>query len=158
MVGTDDLDIPAAPNASVLELQKEELFVSVNEVEGDTVKVTTSTSCKTVLVNEVLRHTTVDVKRVPINLYVEAVPPVREEDGVTIMSVVEEVLVVERRLLLREEIHVRRVAETTRHVENVVLRTQTPVVTRTPPSNAGSGSEGDKATSSQDQFCNIEGT
>ena len=33
--------------------------------------------------------------------------PVREENGTTIVSVVEEVLVVEKRWMLREEIHIR---------------------------------------------------
>jgi hypothetical protein len=40
--------------------------------------------------------------------------------------------VVERRLLLREEVHIRRVRTTERHVETVRLREQDAVVTRIP--------------------------
>ena len=47
------------------------------------------------------------------------------------MPVVEEVVVVERRLLLAEEIHVRRVRTTRQHVETVQLRRQEALVTRT---------------------------
>ena len=48
------------------------------------------------------------------------------------MPVVEEVVVVERKLLLREEVHIRRVRATKQHVETVQLRQQEAVVTRTP--------------------------
>jgi stress response protein YsnF len=50
---------------------------------------------------------------------------------VTILSVVEEVVVVERRLVLKEEVHLRRVQTTERHVETVTLREQDITVTRT---------------------------
>ena len=48
------------------------------------------------------------------------------------MPVVEEVVVVERRLLLREEVHIRRVRKAEQHTETVQLRVQDAVVTRTP--------------------------
>ena len=39
----------------------------------------------------------------PIGRPVDAVPPVREEGDTTVMSVVEEIVVVEHRLILKEE-------------------------------------------------------
>jgi Domain of unknown function (DUF2382) len=42
-----------------------------------------------------------------MNRPVNAAPPVREEGETTVISVVEEVLVVERRLVLKEEIRLR---------------------------------------------------
>lgn len=53
-----------------------------------------------------LVHETFEVERIPRNEQVSAVPPVRQEGGVLIYPVVEEVLVVEKRLILREEVRV----------------------------------------------------
>ena len=49
----------------------------------------------------------------------------------TIFSVVEEVVVVERRLVLKEEVRIRRVQATEHHREMVTLREQEATVTRT---------------------------
>jgi stress response protein YsnF len=46
---------------------------------------------------------------------------------------VEEVLVIERRLLLKEEIRLRRVRTTERHHETVTLREQQPIIERAEP-------------------------
>ena len=79
-----------------------------------------------------LTHEQVVVERIPIGRIVDAVPPVRQEGDVTIMPVVEEELVVVRRLVLKEEVRLRRVRTTVPHTENVTLRRQTVSVTRTP--------------------------
>ena len=55
----------------------------------------------------------------------------REEGDTTIISVVEEIVVVERRLVLKEEVRLRRVRVTEQHRETVVLREQDAVITRT---------------------------
>ena len=49
-----------------------------------------------------------DVRRVPVNRVITEIPQTRQEGDVTIVPVVEEVLVVEKRLLLKEEIHIER--------------------------------------------------
>jgi stress response protein YsnF len=67
---------------------------------------------------------------VPVGRVVDAVPPIREEDDTTIIPVVEEVLVIERRLVLKEEVHLRRVRVRETHAASVVTRTQDVVVTR----------------------------
>ena len=50
----------------------------------------------------------VEVERVPVDRIVDAAPAVRQDGDVTIIPVMEEVLVVEKRLVLKEELHVRR--------------------------------------------------
>ncbi len=90
-----------------------------------------TTSERTVVVDEDLAQDSVVIERVAIGRVVEAVPPVRQEGDITIIPVVEEELVVVRRLVLREEVHLRRVTSTTRHTETVTLREQTVTVTRT---------------------------
>ena len=69
--------------------------------------------------------------RIAVGLPVDAVPPVREEGDITVIPVVEEVLVVERRLVLKEEIHLRRVRTIKQHRETVTLREQHAVIERT---------------------------
>lgn len=95
------------------------------------VRVVRRTAQRFVAVDETLTQMQVVVKRVPIGREVETMPPVREEDGVTILPVVEEQLVLIRRLVLTEEVHVQQVKTTTKHIETVALRRQEAIVTRT---------------------------
>lgn len=66
----------------------------------------------------------VEIERVPVNRFVEGALPVREQDGTTIVPVLEEVLVTEKRLFLKEELHIRRVSETVHHPQKVTLRSE----------------------------------
>lgn len=79
-----------------------------------------------------------EVRRVHIDRFVESPPPVRQEGDVIIVPLVEEVVVVQRRLKLREEVHLIR-HTTTRHVERrVELRSEHASVSRP------TGNQGDK--------------
>jgi stress response protein YsnF len=64
----------------------------------------------------------VTVERVPIDRWVDAPLPVREEGELTIVPVHEEVVVVETRLKLVEELHIRRQRVTSTARERVRLR------------------------------------
>jgi uncharacterized protein (TIGR02271 family) len=112
-------------------MHAEEISVSRRQVAGDTVQVSTVTREEERLVDEQLTHERIEVERVPIGRPVDAAPPVREEGDTTIMSVVEEIVVVERRLILKEEVHIRRVRVSERHRETVMVRKQDATVTRT---------------------------
>ncbi len=116
----------------MLPLYGEDIAVSRRTVERATVRVATVTHRRDHVIDEMLAHEGVEVTHVPIGRIVDAVPPVREEGDVTIMSVVEEVIVVERRLQLKEEVHIRRIRTTEKHLETVVLREQEATVTRHP--------------------------
>jgi hypothetical protein len=59
-------------------------------------------------IDEPLFTDDVSVERVPVNRIVDAVPETRQEGDVTIIPVIEEVITVEKRLLLREEVRIRR--------------------------------------------------
>ena len=121
---------PAPEDQQTILLHEETLSVARRTVETSTVHVATVTRHLDRVVDEDLARERVDVERVPIGRYVESAPPVREEGDLTILSVVEEVF--ERRLLLREEVHIRRIRTTERHRETVTLRKQEAVITRTP--------------------------
>lgn len=126
---------PAGPGQDesgtvTLPVLAELLLVSKRRVERARVRVSTTTREREQLVDEELTHERVEVERVPIGRTVDAVPPVREEGDTTILPVVEEVVVIERRLVLKEEIRIRRVRTTERHRETVVLREQDAAITR----------------------------
>lgn len=122
--------LSSGPDGLTAVLEAEEISVSCKQLKGDTYRVRTLTRERERPVDEELRHERVEIRRVPINQPISAIPPVREEGDATIMSVVEEVVVIERRLILKEEIHIRRVAVTEHHHEIVTIREQEAVITR----------------------------
>ena len=83
------------------------------------------------LVDEELTHERVEVERVPMGRPVDCSATRsrgrRHHDHLG----VEEIVVVERRLILKEEVRIRRVRVTERHRETVMVRKQDAVITRT---------------------------
>ena len=64
------------------------------------------------------------VERVPVNRFVSGTQPVRQDGDVTIVPVYEEVLVVERRLMLKEEVKVTRQRHVRSQRREVELRSE----------------------------------
>jgi uncharacterized protein (TIGR02271 family) len=137
-----------APDSATLPLAAEALSVSKETVETGRVRVATRTREREALIDEDLARECVEIETVPIGSRIDAVPEVRQEGDTTIVPVVEEVLVVERRLVLKEEVHIRRVRTTERHKETVMLRYQEAVVTRH-PGETGKTDAGPVSTSGQ---------
>ncbi len=67
-------------------------------------------------------HERFDVQRVPVGQFVDHVPAPRHEGDVLIVPCVEEVVVVEKRLRVREELRIRVVREQRTHRQTVVVR------------------------------------
>ena len=87
---------------------EERISIGKRAVETGRVRVSTSMIEEAVTLHESLARESVEVTRVPVDREVQGAPPVREEGDVTIVPVVEERLVVEKRLFVVEEIHLRR--------------------------------------------------
>ncbi len=115
----------------VVPLHAEQLDVTRSKRETGRVHISTVTSFREQAVDEMLAEEHALVERVDVGRIIDAMPDIRQEGEVTIIPVVEEVLVVERRLSLKQEIRVSRVRTTSRHQETVVLRQQQAVVERT---------------------------
>jgi uncharacterized protein (TIGR02271 family) len=113
-----------------LQLFAEDLSVVKETLETGRVRISTHTHDREALVDEDLAHERVEIETVPVNLQIDAVPQVHQEGDITIVPVVEERLVVRRRLMLKEEVRIRRVRSTERHQETVKLRYQEAVVMR----------------------------
>jgi stress response protein YsnF len=80
-----------------------------------------------------------EVERVPVGRWVEAPPGVRQEGETTVIPVLEEVVVVEKRLRLVEEVRVTRRRRTERAAERVALRREEVVVERLDPAGGDDG-------------------
>jgi stress response protein YsnF len=115
----------ARPADTVLTLAQEELQVAKREVVTGRVRVRTVTDTGEEIIRQELLGERVEVQRVPADTLIElgAQPPqVRTEGNVTIIPVLEEVLIVEKRLLLKEELHIIR--------HSTAALTETPVTVR----------------------------
>ena len=117
---------------TVIPLFEEELSVSKRVVPTSRVQVSRVTHSHEQLVDELLSREQVEVERVPIGKPIDAMPSVREEGDCIIVPVVEEVLKIERLLVLKEEVRIRRVKGSERYQERVTLRKQEAVVNRLP--------------------------
>jgi len=113
-----------------LRLLAEEVDVAKETRETGRVHVSTQTHEREALIAEDLAREHVEIETIPVGRRINAVPEVRQDGDTTIVPVVEEILVVERHLLLKEEIRIKRVRTIERHQETVTLRHQEAVVTR----------------------------
>ena len=115
-------DTGAAP--VVLPLHREDLELSRRTVETGRVQISTTVKEREELVDQLLHSQGYAIERVAIGQRIASAPSVREEGDTLILPVIEEVLVVEKHLILREEIRIRRVATEERHQETVTLRSE----------------------------------
>lgn len=115
-----------------IKLLAEEMSLERQQVESGRVRVNVVTRERPEFVDVPLAREQVVVERVPIDKPIDAIPPIREEGDTFIVPIVEEILVLERRLMLKEELHLKRVHTTERYQQSVTLRHQEAVVTRTP--------------------------
>jgi uncharacterized protein (TIGR02271 family) len=131
-LGAVDTTAVHAERETVIPLLEEQFSVAKRVVETARVRVSRVTHDHQQMVDELLNHEKVEVEHVPIDRPIDTMPSIRQEGEVTIIPVVEEVLKVERCLVLKEEVHIRRVKTTERHQEQVTLRKQEVLVSRTP--------------------------
>ncbi len=133
-----DRDAATSPTER-LRLHEETAQISKESRVSGEVSVSTRTLTRDELVTQDLAHTHVEVTTVPIGRAVDAIPAVREEGDVTIFPVMEEVLVIERRLMLKEEVHIRKVRSIEHHQEIVTLRYQEALVSRSSEASPDTG-------------------
>jgi uncharacterized protein (TIGR02271 family) len=114
----------------VLPLLEEELRVDKRSVTTGKVRVRSVVDTVEEVARAALEGERVEVTRVPVDKEVNVAPSMRTEGDLTIIPVLEEILVVEKRLVLKEELHIRRHA-TRENVEvPVTLRKQRAVIER----------------------------
>jgi stress response protein YsnF len=121
---------PAPPPADVVHLSEETVRVDKVQRETGRVRVSVTTDSVEDYVSETLQSKAARVERVEIGKEVSTPPQMREENGVFIIPVLEEVLVVEKRLFLKEEIRLHFTTTNETFHEKVQRRVQKAVVER----------------------------
>jgi stress response protein YsnF len=117
----------------ILPLVEETATIHKREVVTGKVRVRTVTDNAEELAKATLQSDTIEVTRVPIDKVVETAPEIRTEGDLTIVPVLEEVIVVTKQLVLKEELHIRRRVETETVDVPVSLRKQRAIVEREAP-------------------------
>jgi uncharacterized protein (TIGR02271 family) len=127
----------------VLPVIAEQLKVQKRQVITGGVRVGKVVREREELVDEPLLQEKVQVERVPINQVVEAVPQVRYEGETMVIPILEEIVVVQKRLLVKEELRITKQRQTTSQPQQVTLRSEEPVIEPLP----GSAQPADSANS-----------
>lgn len=106
----------------IIPVISERLKVGTREVETGGVRLTKTVREDREVIDEPLVHDEVEVERVAVNRPIDAPEESRYEGDTLVIPVMEEVLHVEKRLVLREELRVTRRRVQERHPEEVSLR------------------------------------
>ena len=117
----------------VVPLVAEAAVVTKKAVTTGRVRISTHVEEHSELIREALRYDDVVVERVEIGDVVQVAPEVRMDGDVLVYPIVEEVLVVEKRLVLKEEIRITRRSRVDTVEREVTLRSVRADVERTPP-------------------------
>lgn len=140
----DELDqqrggsVQPADQPYVLPVIEEVLDVTRRREEIGRVRIQKHVYDRTEVVDEPLLRNNVTVTRVPINRAIEQPIGTRQDGETLIVPVLEEVLVVEKRLMLVEEVHITRHTTETHAPEEVTLRREEVTVERLAPHDHGS--------------------
>ncbi len=121
-----------AEELAAIPLIEERLSVSKRQVESGRVRVHVAVDERQETIAQQLSHDDVQIERVPKNMRLTEMPHVRLEGSTTIVPVVEEVVVVEKALVLVEEIHIRRCTASDQVEIPVTLRRERATVEREP--------------------------
>lgn len=118
-----DPDEPESEKDLVIPVVAEQLHVDTVSVPAGGVRIIKRVVEDQVEINENLRQQHAEIEHVPIGRFVDGPQPIRQtQSGVTVIPVVEEQIVVERRWLLKEEIHVRQTVSSKEHREKIPVR------------------------------------
>ncbi len=108
--------------AMVVPVVAEELQIDKRRIETGRVRITKRVHEREEVFDEPLLREEVDVERVAVNQFVDTAPPIRYEGDTMIIPLLEEVLVVEKRLMLKEELRVKRRQSERHEPQRVTLR------------------------------------
>jgi uncharacterized protein (TIGR02271 family) len=114
----------------VIPVIEEELVAGKEKVPTGTVRVTKKVEQVRQTAIAPAIHEVVEVKRVPVNRVIESIPQMRTEGDVVIIPVVEEELVIQKRLVLKEEVHVRRKTTSRKIAKEAIVKREHATVQR----------------------------
>ncbi|SFU39547.1 YsnF/AvaK domain-containing protein [Pseudoduganella namucuonensis] len=122
---------PPGEGTVTIPVHEEQLRVETFEVEtGRGVRVQKRVSERPQQVTRELWHDEVEVLRVPVDRVVAEAPATRYEGDTLVVPVLEEVLVVEKRYRIKEELRITRSRHKEKHAATVPVRTEDVTVER----------------------------
>jgi len=121
--------------SEVIPVVEETVHLDKKVVETGKVTVTSKTVEHNESVDEMYRYEDVEVERIAINEYINTdhPPGIRHEDDTTIVPIYKEVVVVEKKLLLVEELRITKKQIEKPYQTTVTLRKQEVSIERTDP-------------------------
>jgi uncharacterized protein (TIGR02271 family) len=122
--------------AMVVPVIQEHLNIGKRTVETGRVRVRKVVREVEETIDQPLAREEVTVDRVPIGRMVDGPQQARQEGDDWVIPIVEEVLVVEKRLMLKEELRVRKRTVQERHHQRVTLQHEEPIIERLPAQGA----------------------
>ena len=140
-------DAASAPAAQVISIVEEQVVLHKRKTLTEGVRVRTTVHEDEAVIDEPVATETVEVERLPLDRWVEGPVPVRQEGDTTIITLLEEVVVVEKRLRATEEVRITRRRDVERHAETVTLRREEAVIERV---NAGGDDSKEDASHKDD--------
>jgi uncharacterized protein (TIGR02271 family) len=147
---TEEQEVAAIP------LVEERISIDKRQVETGRHRIRITVEEREENVPVELAHDEVVIERVPKNQPLQSLPSVRLEGTTTVIPVVEEVVVVEKRLVLVEEIHVRRKSTKAVREVPVTLRAEQVAIEQ---DRIGDGPPGNGALShAEGQGSTVDGT
>ena len=114
----------------VIPVVEEQAVVLKHKTLTEGVRVRTVVHENDEVVDELLTTEEVEVERTPLDRWVDTAVPIRQEGETTIITLVEEVVVVEKRLRATEEIRITKQKSIRREPQRVTLRREEVVVER----------------------------
>jgi uncharacterized protein (TIGR02271 family) len=121
--------------SKIIPIIEEEVLVEKRVGESGGVKVSKQVHEHEEVVDEPLWQEQVMVERHPSNQRVATAPSIRRQGTTLIIPIVEEILVVEKKLFLKEEIHITIKQTKVRQPQTVKLRREEAIVERLEPLN-----------------------
>ena len=116
------------PEDLVIPVVEEEVIAGARPVKTGGVRVDKHVDQRIRRIEVPLLHEEVEVRRVPVNRVVKEAPAVRRQGEVVIVPVVEEELIITKRLVLKEEIHLITRRTKDRFVKDVAINRERAVV------------------------------
>lgn len=121
------------PDHEVVPIAEEHVVIRKRTTPAGGVRVRTEVRETEKVVDEPLAHEDVEVERVRLDRWVEAPVPTRQEGDTTIITLLEEVVVVEKRLRAVEELRITKRRSLRHEPQTVTLRREEAVVEHLDP-------------------------
>jgi uncharacterized protein (TIGR02271 family) len=120
----------ARRETTVIPVVAEEAVISTRPVDSGGVRISKVVHQREEMARAALTQEEIDIQRVPAGEFVAEAEPARQDGDTWIVPVYEEVLVVEKRLRLRERVRITKRRATTEQAQPVTLRHEEAIVER----------------------------